>query len=106
MFRLMRSTSASSITFASTWLRRPALRPELLQLLRGVDQILLVLDVVAGEYAVGCPVAVDDAWKSFEEEPVLMRRVKKKNILDFSKWGTKAFEPQFQKLLSGLKIFY
>ncbi len=53
-----------------------------------------------------CPVSVDDAWKTFKREPLLMRQVKNKNILDFSKWKTKVFETQFKKLLSGLKIFY
>ena len=53
-----------------------------------------------------CPIAVDDAWKSFEEEPRLMRQVKKRNILDFSKWDTEDFEPQFEKLVAGLKIFF
>ena len=49
--------------------------------------------------------ALDDAWKA-KMNDVLWRQVKKKNVLDFSKWKTKAFEPQFQKLVTGLKIYY
>ena len=52
-----------------------------------------------------CPVTLDDAWKG-KMNDVLWRQVKKKNVLDFSKWKTKAFGPQFQKLLKGLKIYY
>jgi len=56
-----------------------------------------------------CPVALDDSWKAKLEQPgsaVLWRQVKAKNVLDFSKWKTKAFSAQFQKLLKGLKIYY
>lgn len=38
---------------------------------------------------------------------MLRRLVKKKHVLNFSKWKTDdEFEPQFQKLLTGLKIYY
>ena len=36
----------------------------------------------------------------------LWRKVKKKSVLDFSKWKTKAFEAEFAKLLKGLKVYY
>ena len=52
-----------------------------------------------------CPVAIDASWED-KMGDVLWRQVKKKNVLDFAKWKTKAFEPQFQKLLKGLKIYY
>ena len=52
-----------------------------------------------------CPVALDDAWKA-KMNDVLWRQVKKKHVLDFSKWKTKAFNAQFEKLLKGLKIYY
>ena len=52
-----------------------------------------------------CPVALDEAWKA-KMNDVLWRQIKKKHVLDFSKWKTKAFEDQFQKLLKGLKIYY
>lgn len=58
-----------------------------------------------------CPVALDDSWKSRtfgndSEERVLWRTLTRKNILDFSKWKTKAFNGQFDKLLRGLKVNY
>ena len=53
-----------------------------------------------------CPVALDDAWKAKVDGDVLWRQLKKKNILDFSQWKTKAFEKPFAKLLKGLKINY
>jgi hypothetical protein len=55
-----------------------------------------------------CPIALDGAWKAkvLGEPDVLWRQVKKKHVLDFSKWKTKAFEPVFEKLLTGLKTWY
>ena len=58
-----------------------------------------------------CPVAVDDAWKSDEvgvEMPQrLIEQLKEYAILDFSKWwDNDAFEEQFKKLLTGLKVHY
>ena len=53
-----------------------------------------------------CPVALDDSWKGKVEDDVLWRQVKKKNVLDFSKWKTKAFDTPFQKLEDGLKRYY
>ncbi len=53
-----------------------------------------------------CAVTLDDAWEG-KMNDVLWRQVKKNNVLDFSKWETEdEFEPQFQKLLKGLKIYY
>ncbi len=52
-----------------------------------------------------CPVALDEAWKA-KTEHVPWHKVKEKNILDFSKWETEAFEGEFEKLLRGLKKYY
>ena len=52
-----------------------------------------------------CPVSLDDAWKD-KITDVDWEQLKKKNILDFGKWKTKAFDGQFDKLLKGLKIYY
>ena len=52
-----------------------------------------------------CPVSLDDAWKD-KITDVDWEHLTKKNILDFSKWKTKAFGGQFEKLLKGLKIYY
>jgi len=52
-----------------------------------------------------CPVALDESWKA-KMGDVLWRQVKKKHILDFSKWKTDAFEVQLRKLLTGLKTYY
>lgn len=52
-----------------------------------------------------CPIAVDDTWKAKLDDPK-WGHVADKLILDFSTWKTKAFEPQFQKLLKGMKINY
>ena len=52
-----------------------------------------------------CPVAVDVSWKGRMRDK-LWQCVEKKNVLDFAKWKTKAFDGQFQKLLKGLKIYY
>ncbi len=52
-----------------------------------------------------CPVRLDDAWKD-KRHDVNWGHITDKNILDFSKWRTKAFSGQFEKLLKGLKIYY
>lgn len=57
-----------------------------------------------GHHDVLCPVALDDSWK--KKDGVTWHQLKKKNILDFSKWKTKAFQQPFQKLIKGLKIYY
>ena len=53
-----------------------------------------------------CPITLDGSWQEHQDDQVLMRRVKKKNILDFSKWKTKRFDAEFEKLLKGLKANY
>jgi uncharacterized protein YjbI with pentapeptide repeats len=53
-----------------------------------------------------CPVALDDSWKDKVTRSVLWRVLKEKNILDFSKWKTDAFDAQFRKLLDGMKVWY
>ncbi|MCH8046689.1 MAG: toll/interleukin-1 receptor domain-containing protein [Planctomycetes bacterium] len=53
-----------------------------------------------------CPVALDDTWKEKTDSDVLWGQLTKKNILDFSKWKTKAFEQPFAKLVKGLKVNY
>jgi hypothetical protein len=53
-----------------------------------------------------CPVALDDIWKQKVKADVLWRQLKKKTVLDFSKWKSKEFSPQFDKLLKGLKCNY
>jgi hypothetical protein len=61
-----------------------------------------------------CPIALDDSWRSklsAKDSPgdpsrQLWRTLEQKAILDFSKWKTKAFDEQFQKLLRGLQINY
>ena len=52
-----------------------------------------------------CPVALDGSWKA-KTDDVLWGQLKKKVVLDFSKWDTGKFEPQTQKLLDGIKIHY
>jgi TIR domain/Pentapeptide repeats (8 copies) len=53
-----------------------------------------------------CPVALDASWQDKVKGSVLWRKVKDKNILDFSKWRTKNFQGQFTKLRDGLKVWY
>ena len=54
-----------------------------------------------------CPVALDEAWKDKMNEVLWEQVLTTKHVLDFSKWATEAeFEPQFQKLVTGLKIYY
>ena len=50
-----------------------------------------------------CPVSLDNAWKA--KTDVLWRQLKKKNILDFSKWKTKAFDEPFAKLVKLMHAF-
>lgn len=52
-----------------------------------------------------CPVRLDDVWKK-KRHDVKWEHLMDKNILDFSKWKTKAFNGQFDKLIKGLKIYY
>jgi uncharacterized protein YjbI with pentapeptide repeats len=52
-----------------------------------------------------CPIAIDDAWESLSG-PMWSQLRRDKNILDFSKWKTKKFDEQFDKLVKGLKVFY
>jgi hypothetical protein len=37
---------------------------------------------------------------------VLMRQIKKKNILNFAGWKTKSFSPSFARLVNGMKTNY
>lgn len=53
-----------------------------------------------------CPIALDDSWKEKVQGSVLWRKVKEKNVLDFSKWQTGGFNPQFEKLIRGMKVNY
>ena len=54
-----------------------------------------------------CPIALDDSWMGKVEGDVLWRQVKKKNVVDFSKWRTKAdFDTPFRELEDGLKRYY
>lgn len=53
-----------------------------------------------------CPVALDESWKVKADRHVLWRQVKQKNVLDFSRWKTRAFEEPFGKLVRGLRRYY
>jgi len=54
-----------------------------------------------------CPVALDDYWKNSAWSAVLRNQIVKYNILDFSNWrDNDVLTLQFQKLLSGLALFY
>ena len=54
-----------------------------------------------------CPIALDDSWKSAKWPARLMEQIKEYNILDYSKWNDdKAFEQVFNKMISGLDMFY
>ena len=54
-----------------------------------------------------CPVALDKAWKDKMSEVLWEQVLTTKHVLDFSKWETNAqFEPQLQKLVKGLRIYY
>ncbi len=61
-----------------------------------------------GKRHVLCPIALDKAWeeKIDGDEWKLARwlTLMKKNVLDFSKWKTQAFESVYEKFLGGLKI--
>ena len=54
-----------------------------------------------------CPVALDDNWKNSPWPKRIMEQIMEYNILDFSSWkddGT--FGTTFNKLISGLELFY
>ena len=54
-----------------------------------------------------CPIALDDSWKSAKWPARLMEQIMEYNILDYSKWNDdKAFEQVFNKMISGLDMFY
>lgn len=54
-----------------------------------------------------CPIALDDSWKSAKWPARLMEQIKEYNILDYSKWNDdKDFEQIFNKMISGLDMFY
>ena len=54
-----------------------------------------------------CPIALDDSWKSAKWPVRLMEQIKEYNILDYSKWNDdKAFKQVFNKMISGLDMFY
>jgi uncharacterized protein YjbI with pentapeptide repeats len=64
--------------------------------------------------AVLCPVALDDAWDAKvkakdgpgDSNRKLWLTLLQKHVMDFSRWKTKAFEKEFEKLLDGLKLHY
>jgi hypothetical protein len=64
--------------------------------------------------AVLCPIALDKAWEekvAAKDKPgdpnrQLWLTLKQKNVLDFSRWKTKAFKETFLKLLRGLANYY
>jgi len=54
-----------------------------------------------------CPIALDDSWKSAKWPARLMEQIMEYNILNYSKWNEdKAFEQVFNKMTSGLDMFY
>jgi uncharacterized protein YjbI with pentapeptide repeats len=54
-----------------------------------------------------CPIALDDSWKSAKWPKRLMEQIMEYNILDYSKWkDDKAFGQVFNKMISGLDMFY
>lgn len=53
-----------------------------------------------------CPIALDDSWKEKAKGSVLWRKVKDKNVLDFSEWQAGGFDSPFQKLIRGMKVNY
>jgi uncharacterized protein YjbI with pentapeptide repeats len=54
-----------------------------------------------------CPIALDDSWKSAKWPARLMEQIMEYNILDYSNWkDDKAFEQVFNKMISGLDMFY
>ena len=52
-----------------------------------------------------CPVALDDAWKP-KMNDVLWAPVKKKSVRDFSQWESDSFDPEFERLVKGIRIYY
>ena len=54
-----------------------------------------------------CPIALDDSWKSAKWPKRLKEQIMEYNILNFSNWNDdKAFEQVFNKMISGLDMFY
>jgi len=53
-----------------------------------------------------CPISVDDSWQEKTASDPDWKHLRKKLVLDFSQWKTKAFSGQFDKLLKGMKINY
>jgi uncharacterized protein YjbI with pentapeptide repeats len=54
-----------------------------------------------------CPIALDDSWKSAKWPARLMEQIMEYNILDYSNWkDDKAFGQVFNKMISGLDMFY
>jgi hypothetical protein len=54
-----------------------------------------------------CPIALDDSWKTAKWPTRLMEQIMEYNILDFSRWEyEQSFEKVFNKMLSGLDMFY
>jgi len=54
-----------------------------------------------------CPIALDGGWKSAKWPARLMEQIMEYNILDYSEWNDdKAFEQVFNKMISGLDMFY
>ena len=51
-----------------------------------------------------CPVSIDTAWESWDDDPVLKREILNYHILDFAKWGIpETFNQCHQRLLTGLR---
>lgn len=54
-----------------------------------------------------CPIALDGSWKTSNWPKRLIEQIIEYNILDYSKWNDdKAFEQVFNKMISGLDMFY
>ncbi len=53
-----------------------------------------------------CPVALDDSWRAKTDGDVLWRQLRKKLVIDFSSWKTKAFSTAFDKLYRGVLTNY
>ena len=54
-----------------------------------------------------CPIALDESWKKCPWSKVLMKQVRKYNILNFSQWQNDAnFARMFGRLVEGLDLYY
>jgi uncharacterized protein YjbI with pentapeptide repeats len=54
-----------------------------------------------------CPIALDNSWESAKWSARLMEQIKEYKILDYSNWqDDKAFGQVFNKMISGLDMFY